>query len=110
MKNTRIFLAGLSVMLLLGCGHEAQKPISQDELIIRTNATVYRDAYVSGFSVAGSENIATNLARGTIQSVESLPAGWHVVFSTKTSQHEYVLDVYLKDSGELDRIVRQPTR
>jgi hypothetical protein len=110
MKKTRTFLAGLSALLLLGCGRQAQTPISQDELIIRTNAMVYRDAYVSGFSLAGSENVATNLARSTIQSVEQLPSGWHVVFSTKTSEHEYVLDVYLKDSGKLDKIVRQPTR
>lgn len=103
-----ILFTGLSIIFLIGCGHQHPRPLSKDELIIRTNATIYRDAFVSGFSVAGSEDVTTNLAQTTIQSVELLPAGWHVVFAKKTGPHKYVLDVYIKDSGALDKIERRP--
>lgn len=108
MRTLWILFSGLSVIFLIGCGRQPSKSHSEDELIIRTNATIYRDAFVSGFSVAGSEDVAANLAQTTIQSVELLPAGWHVVFAKKTGRHKYVLDVYIKDSGALDKIERRP--
>jgi hypothetical protein len=85
-----------------------------DESAVKEIATKYRDAYVSGFSAAGSEETASNLAAGTIQSVEKSPAGWHVAFVTKMEQnhnpHEYYLHVYIKDSGELEKTVRGPDK
>lgn len=97
----------VAVVMVLGCG----RPISEEERQVRDVATKYRDAYVDGFSVAGSAEIATNLARGTIQSVNTWSNGWDngwdVVFATKTNgKPGYILHVYVKPDGGLKQIVR----
>jgi len=108
--NTFLF-AGLIAELLSGCGH----PISKEEQEVRKIATLYRDAYVDGFSAFGSEDVTTNLARGTIRSVATLSNGWDVVFATKTQtgsgdKHDYTLHVYIEPSGKLGRIERAPDK
>ena len=94
-------------MLFLGCGHQ----ISKEEQQVREAATKYRDAYVDGFSVFGSDDVVTNLARGTIQSVNTWSNGWDVVFATKTgNKQEHILHVFVEPSGKLNKVVRDPDK
>jgi hypothetical protein len=59
---------------------------------------------------------AALLVQGRIVSAEPSHNGWHVVFETRTGDHPstpeglhiYYLHIYLKTSGELDRVVRGP--
>ena len=54
--------------------------------------------------------------RGVSVAVERQPQGWHITFKTPTGHgaatpegiYDYYLHVYIKPSGELDRIVRGP--
>lgn len=90
-------------MIVFGCGHQ----ISEQEQQVREAAVKYRDAYVDGFSAFGSDGVATNLARGSIQSVETWSNGWDVVFATKTNGRlGYILHVYIEPDGRLNQIVR----
>jgi hypothetical protein len=100
--HTFLFV-GLTAVCSFGCGHQ----ISEEEQQVRKAATTYRDAYVDGFSAFGSEDITTNLAKGTIRSVETWSNGWDVVFSTKTgSKQGYILHVFIEPSGKLNKVVR----
>jgi len=102
-KIYKFLSAGLVAVICFGCGHQ----ISKEERQLREAATKYRDAYVDGFSTFGSKDITTNLARGTIQSVETWSNGWDVFFATKTGgKQEHTLHVYIGSSGKLSRIVR----
>lgn len=82
------------------------------EAEVRQLATKYRDQWL----VTTQPEEAVWLAQGRLVSVRQLSNGWHVVFETKTGNHPstpeglhiYYLHIYLKASGELDRIVRGP--
>ncbi len=101
-----LFAAALAV-LAFGCSQQ----ITKEEQQVREIATKYHDAYVDGFSVAGSEQTATNLLRGTIQSVQTCSNGWDVVFATKVNgKLGYFLHIYVEPDGRLNRIVRDSAR
>jgi hypothetical protein len=95
--QTRIYLAAAACL---------------SEVEVRKLATQYRDQWVAANQPEG----ASWLAQGRIVSVQQSPNGWHVVFATKTGDdprtpeglHIYYLHIYLKASGELDKIVRGP--
>ena len=82
------------------------------EAEVRQLATKYRDQWLA----TTQPEAALWLAQGHIVSVKHLSNGWHVVFETKTGNHPstpeglhiYYLHIYLKASGELDRIVQGP--
>ena len=86
----------------------AQQGLS--DVQVRQLAIKFRDAWL----VEGKDEAASILAGGTIVAIERQPAGWHVTFKTPTGHsqpegvHDYYLHVYLKPSGDLDRIVRGP--
>jgi hypothetical protein len=107
-------LAALTGALLvggfIGCSRHTpvQKPLTEAQ--VRQLATTYRDEWLAKNSVDDS----ATLARSTIVSIEKQLEGWHVTFVTPTGhtlpegRHDYYLHVYIKPSGELDRIVRGP--
>jgi hypothetical protein len=93
---------GISGIVITNFGQPAR---SKDEQEIRQLAIKYRDAYVSGFSVLGPDDMAKNLADSAVQSVEKSPTGWQVLFVSRTGRNP-LLRVYVKGSGEMDRIER----
>lgn len=69
---------------------------------------------MSGFSILAAGEGSSNLSRSSIQSVEKSSNGWLVIFSASpVSNHMESpvqfgqIRVYIKPSGELDRVVRE---
>jgi len=108
--------AAFAVTLLLttavGCSQQPAEQPSLSDAQVRQFATKHRDEWLAK---SASEDAAV-LARSTIVLVEKQPQGWHITFKTPTGHsqatpegiHDYYLHVYIKPSGELDRIVRGP--
>jgi hypothetical protein len=105
-------LASLAVAVLLGslvAGCKPAKPKAQatgaPEVNVTEVATRYRDEWLA----RTSPRDAARLARSTILGKMRTPIGWHVIFSTPAGSNpatpEATLHVYLKASGELERIV-----
>ena len=108
-----LFVA-LALMLCYGCGSRSSEESVREEQKIREAATAYRDAYMSGFSILAVGEGSTNLSRSSIQSVEKSSNGWLVIFlASHGSNHVESpaqlgqIHVYIKSSGELDRVVRK---
>lgn len=100
--------ACFTAVLWCGCGNYSAQESAKEEQKIREVATVYRDAYMSGFSTLSAGETFTNLSQGSIRSVEKLSNGWLVIFSAPDVRNDAKLTeihVYIKPSGELDRIV-----
>jgi len=119
MRNSRSFLlSALLVTLLLaslaGCARQSPQQPDLSDARVRELATKYRNEWLA----TNASTDAGALARGTIQSVERLAGGWHVVFVTATGHssttpegvHDYFVHIYLKLSGQLDRIERGPDK
>ena len=118
MKWLLIFLLAVGIALasspaLAQGGQPSQKQSVFDaHAQVRELATKYRDEWLAKTAREDSEQ----LSRGIIQSVERQESGWHVLFATKTGDspatpeglHIYFLHVYLKESGELEGVVRGP--
>lgn len=105
-------LASALVTAFAGCRQQLQWHRDLSEAQVHQLATKYRDDWL-----AKNPSAETSiLAHGTIQTVERVVSGWHIVFVTMTGHspstpegiHDYYLHVYLKLSGELERIERGP--
>lgn len=98
--------------MFAGCPQQPSGRHSLSEEHVRHLAVQYRDEWLTRNPSAE----ASVLARGKIQSAERTTDAWHVVFITQTGHdrsspegmHDYYLHVYVKHSGELDRIERGP--
>ena len=113
MRQPRPFiLASLAVAVLLAslvAGCKPAKPKAQatgaPEVNVTEFATKYRDEWLARMSPRD----AAILARSTVIGKIRTPIGWHVIFSTPAGSNpatpEAMLHVYLKGSGELERIV-----
>ncbi len=112
-----LFAMALLSSLLVGSGcRRSLQGSPPDTLLtkaqVRELAIRYRDEYVA----KNHPEDSSFLARGIIQTVERTSDGWHVIFVTETGHdsttpegmHDYYLHVFLKASGELDRIERGP--
>jgi hypothetical protein len=106
--TTILFLIGF-----IGCTQQLPKPQDLSDAKVRQLAIKFRDAWLA----EGKDEAVSILARSTIGAVERQPQhGWHITFKTTTGHsaatpegiHDYYLHVYLKPSGDLDRIVRGP--
>jgi hypothetical protein len=113
MRQSRPFvLSSLAVAVLLvslvaGCKPAKAKAqaTGAPEVNVIEVATKYRDEWLA----SSSPRDAARLARSTILGKTRTPIGWHVIFSTPAGSNpatpEATLHVYLKASGELERIV-----
>jgi hypothetical protein len=96
----------------VGCCQQPPEQPSLSDSQVRQFATKYRDEWLAK---SKSDDTAV-LARSAIVSVEKQPQGWHITFKTPTGHsqtkpdgiHDYYLQVYIKSSGEFDKIVRGP--
>ena len=109
MRQPRPFIAAwLAVAVLLaglvaGCKPAKPKPQATvaPEVNITELATRYRDEWLA----RTSPRDAAALAQSTILGKMRTPIGWHVIFSMPPGSNPATLNVYLKGSGELERIV-----
>ena len=106
--NRLTLIVGLA--LVLGCGCDSRP--SKEEQKTRELAIIYRDAYMSGYSVLGNEEIYDSLSQSTIQSVEKSSNGWLVVFlgsqagiKAGSTNQPRKLHVYITPTGKLERAI-----